>query len=395
VSEPQASTPSSKRSKILKSDEWIALVVAFGTLGTIGAYTMTRDRGGLFANTARNEQQAEADGTASDASDGLGGNGAIAEIERRARDANERISTQLDEAGAIAETGTSALGLRSVGSPADRPAVSASRSTGAAGAAGAAGLAGAAGAAGAADSSAGADGAAAAGDASSVGTAGESVEPGAPIVESGAASVSGDITATSAPTDFSDVSADRWSKPFIDGLSERGLISGMPDGTFAPERPVTRAELAAQIQQIFDRDENLRDSIAFGDVSSDYWARAAIDKAVAIGFLSGYPNSQFGPDRPVSRLEVAISLATGLGLNPSENPMEVLAVFPDATDIAAWAQPKTAAATQAGFAIVDPARPTFNPDAPATREVVAAMLYQALVRAGKAEPIASDRLVTP
>ncbi|MGD1903965.1 MAG: S-layer homology domain-containing protein [Geitlerinemataceae cyanobacterium] len=392
MSESKASPPA-KRSKALRSDEWLALFVAFGTLGTLGATIVTRgDRGDAFNFPNRAEQQLD-----DNASAGRADSSADRDAEREMGDrdiddadaadaANRRTSTtgralntigsRAREAGALA-AGAGALSSRGRGANSQTPTTEEARGD----ASGAGAIAGDDGATDAA--AAGANG----------GADGET--GGGPVAAEGSASVSENIAETAEAANFTDLPADRWSKPFIDGLSKRELVSGFPNGTFAPDRPVTRAELAAQIQKIFDRDENLSDSIAFSDVGGDYWARTAIDKSVEIGFLSGYPNARFAPERPVSRLEVAIALATGLGLGPSGDPAATLAVYSDAAAFPDWAKPKLAAATQAGLIVIDPEVSAFDPDVPASREVVAAMMYQALVDAGQAEPIDSDRLVRP
>jgi hypothetical protein len=379
VPDPQISAQDPKRSKLPRNDEWLALIVAFGTIGGIAAYSTMRgpsgslfslailiDRPQVLAQPSTSDSDADA---AIEANSGLFSANSLGDRSALNRTAKQMESTikglgVLGGAGlAISEPSRSQAAL-----------LDASKRE--------------------ADQSQ-ADEATASGTASGTASNAASDAVGLPEVAAGSASVATNLEATSSPVVFSDVADDRWSKPFIDGLSKRDLISGFPDGTFAPDRPVTRAELAAQIQKIFERDTNLRDSIAFTDVDTEYWGQAAIDKSVKIGFLSGYPNAIFAPDKSVSRLEVAVALATGLGLNPSDSPDTVLTLFPDAKEIPGWAKPKIAAATQAGFAVVDPELQKFDPSAPATREVVATMMYQALVWAQQAESIDSDRVVRP
>jgi hypothetical protein len=374
VPEPQDASPVPQRSKRLQIDEWVALIVAFGVIGGILAYSLLRDRSsGTFSLTMwRNQSQLSASITTTEANSDASGasdqaNRPTAETPGTAQRLGNQANATIKGFGALIGSGLLNPDLSRSQADSDSPQ-----------------------AIGATDPQPPSES-----ETVEANPASTATEAGLPEIEAGSASVATDLNATSAPVAFSDVSDDRWSKPFIDELSRRKLISGFPDGTFAPDRPVTRAELAAQIQQIFERDERLRDLIAFSDVSADYWGRAAIDKSVEIGFLNGYPNAIFSPDKSVSRLEVAIALATGLGLIPSENPEAVLAIFPDAKAIPGWAKSKIAAATQAGFAVVDPELKTFDPSTAATREVVAVMMYQALVWAEQAEPLTSDWLVRP
>ena len=387
VPDPQAP----QQSKRLEKDEWIALLVAFGTIGGIGAHVMLRDRmGGEFSLSGLRDEASQSIADVSEANEAETASPEVgAEVDRDVtggdRDASDRTASQnmaalaagvgaaVPSGLAVSESWESAATSRTYGRSATDPS-DADRSP-------------------AATESSTRDATA---DRASDSTAAETgAESGSPDVTAGAASVSTDLEATSEPIAFTDVADDRWSKPFIDELSKRELVSGMPDTTFAPDRPVTRGELAAQIQKIFERDERLQDSITFTDVAGDYWGQAAIDKAVTIGFMSGYPNAVFAPDKSVSNLEVAVALATGLGLAPSDDPETVLAIFTDGQEIRDWARPKLAAATQAGFIVIDPEQSTLDPEAPATREVVAVMMYQALVWAQQAEPIESDRIARP
>ncbi|MGB7484687.1 MAG: S-layer homology domain-containing protein, partial [Phormidesmis sp.] len=77
----------------------------------------------------------------------------------------------------------------------------------------------------------------------------------------------------SSPIDieFSDIPADYWANPYLLGLSELGIISGFPDGTFRPSQPVTRAEFAAILNKAFPQPLG-SSALSFDDVSEDYWA---------------------------------------------------------------------------------------------------------------------------
>lgn len=197
-----------------------------------------------------------------------------------------------------------------------------------------------------------------------------------------------------APKAFSDVPANHWAHLFIAGLSARGVTMGFPDGTFRPDQPVSRAELAAQIEKVFNLDDR-QPPTTFNDVAGDFWAATAIKNTNQGGFLNGYPNRIFGPEREVSRLELLIALATGLQLPLPDNPDQILQVYQDQGQIPQWAKPKLAAATQAGLVTSSPNVKQLNPNNSATRADVASMMYQALVQAGKADPVPSASIVRP
>lgn len=189
---------------------------------------------------------------------------------------------------------------------------------------------------------------------------------------------------------FTDVPADYWAKPYIDTLTARGVLDGLPEGTFAPDRPLTRAEFAAQIAKAFDL-QPVQTSASFVDVPADYWAAPAIEQSVAMGFLKGYPQGTFQPNQTVTRLQVIVALATGLALRPTANAEESLQQYTDQTAIPAWAKEKVAAAIAADILSATPdSTRQLRPNEPATRAEVAALMYRALAYLGSVEPVRED-----
>lgn len=196
-----------------------------------------------------------------------------------------------------------------------------------------------------------------------------------------------------APT-FPDVPANYWAYPFITALTQRGDLSGFPDGTFRPNQPVTRAEFSAMIQDTFSQTKQ-QTPLSFPDVPGDYWAASAIDTAVQTGFLKGYPEGVFQPNQPIPIVQVLVALSNGLRLAPPATPDQTVQLFRDRDQIPAYAIPATAAAAQSGLVVNYPNPDILSPNQPATRAQVAAMLYQALVATGQAEPISSNYIVRP
>ncbi|MBE7381631.1 MAG: S-layer homology domain-containing protein [Leptolyngbya sp. SIO1E4] len=196
-----------------------------------------------------------------------------------------------------------------------------------------------------------------------------------------------DVPVTRAPLVFSDVPDTHWAKVYIDALTARGILNGLPDGSYAPDRPMTRAELSVQVAQAFEV-EPTQDPQLFTDIPQDYWAAATIDEAVATGFMKGYPNQVFQPNQTVPRVQVLVALSTGLSLPESPISAGTLQPYQDQSAIPEWARDKVAAALESGI-ITPPADGTaqLRPNAPATRAEVAAMLYHALTYMGKVEPI--------
>jgi parallel beta-helix repeat protein len=191
---------------------------------------------------------------------------------------------------------------------------------------------------------------------------------------------------------FSDIEG-HWAKDFIVELASKGVINGLPDGTFRPDKKMTRAEYAALLATAFDpRPE--RATVKFQDVPSSHWAKAAIDKTYEGGFLSGFSETTFGPNLNVQRLQVLLSLVNGLDL--SGGSAELLNQYDDRDQIPTWAEPAVATATQKQFVVNHPDVRKLHPDQDATRADVAAMVYQALKDANKwnLSGINSDYIVT-
>jgi len=185
------------------------------------------------------------------------------------------------------------------------------------------------------------------------------------------------------PLSFSDVPADYWAKPYIDALTARGVLNGLPGGTYAPERPMTRAEFATQIAQAF-KVADTQSAQDFTDIPADYWAASTIQEAVMTGFMKGYPGQVFQPDQTVPRAQVLVAIATGLSL--PESSAATLQSYTDQSDVPTWATDKVAAALEAGL-VSPPSNTPLRPNEPATRAEVAAILYNALVYMGKVDPI--------
>lgn len=196
------------------------------------------------------------------------------------------------------------------------------------------------------------------------------------------------------PIAFSDVPDNYWANHFIVALSQRQIIAGFPNGSFEPNKPVTRAELASIIEKLFDK-ANTNEAIAFQDIPNDYWATPAIEEAVKTGFMKGYPGAIFRPSENVPRVQVLVALVSGLDTAPKSTPEETLDIYQDQEQIPKWAREKVASATQSGLVVNYPNRELLQPNQPATRAEVAAMIHQALVLSGQAPEYSSPYIIPP
>jgi uncharacterized surface protein with fasciclin (FAS1) repeats len=201
-------------------------------------------------------------------------------------------------------------------------------------------------------------------------------------------------SATPTPTstvNLSDVSSDYWARPFIQVLAQNNVISGFPDGSFRPNQAVTRAEFAALIQKAFNNQNRVRQLSpgGFSDVPAGYWAASAIQQAYETGFLAGYPGNVFLPNQQIPKVQAIVALTNGLGLSGGD-PSTLSTYYNDASAIPEYAAGSVAAATQGNLVVNYPDVKQLNPQQPLTRAEAAALLYQALARQGRLQPIASN-----
>jgi hypothetical protein len=169
------------------------------------------------------------------------------------------------------------------------------------------------------------------------------------------------------------------------------LISGFSDGTFKPDAKMSRAEYAALIVKAFNPTAK-REATKFADISDDFWAKDVIQQAYRGQFLSGFPNNTFRPKDEVQRVQVIVSLVSGLGLSAGD--ANALATYDDRTSIPDYAKDEVATATKKQIVVNHPQLKQLNPTKDATRAEVAAMVYQALVDAKQVSAIDSPYIVS-
>ncbi len=202
------------------------------------------------------------------------------------------------------------------------------------------------------------------------------------------------VPPTDLPIKISDMPAEHWAYPFVVGLHQEGIIENFPDGKFNPDQPVTRAELAAQIQRAYKLAAEQK-PLSFPDMPDNAGASGAIEHAVNTGFMSGYAEGDFRPDQPIPRYQVWVTLVSGLGIDPLANPDPNLQRFEDSSQLPNWAKGQVAAATESALVVKNPDSDRLDPLQPATRAEVATMVYQSLVKDGKVVAINSDYVVKP
>ncbi|MCH5353183.1 MAG: S-layer homology domain-containing protein [Acutalibacter sp.] len=116
--------------------------------------------------------------------------------------------------------------------------------------------------------------------------------------------------AHSTVSQFTDVPLTQWYGQAVNALGQVGVFHGYGDGTFHPNAPITRAELVAALANCVP---SAAADNPFSDISSGNWAYRAILTAVANQWISGYTDGTFRPDKTITRAETVVILNKALG----------------------------------------------------------------------------------
>ena len=134
---------------------------------------------------------------------------------------------------------------------------------------------------------------------------------------------------------YSDVAATAWYNTAVSTLSSMGIITGYPDGTFRPNAAITRAEFAA-IAARFDNDGD-KTAAKFSDIAT-HWAKDEISIAYNNGWITGYPDGTFGPQRDITRAETMTLVNRVLNRQPEteDDLLPNMTVWTDNANPKAW-----------------------------------------------------------
>lgn len=175
---------------------------------------------------------------------------------------------------------------------------------------------------------------------------------------------------------FSDVQPAHWARPEVEFLASLRLAGGYPDGSFQPERPVTRAEFVQFLVAAggFPADEPPPPN--FADVPADAWFYRPVAAARAAGLVVGEgrpEGSVFRPQDGVTRAEAAVMLTRAAGPAAAHERGRAALDFTDAARIPDWAAGAVAVAREQGLLTGYPDG-RFAPAAAVTRAEAAAMV---------------------
>ena len=127
---------------------------------------------------------------------------------------------------------------------------------------------------------------------------------------------------------FADVANGKWFNKAVSTMAKLGIVKGRSAETFAPDAPITRAEFAAICARFNTKPTNTSNS--FSDISG-HWAEAEIERAVAFGWIAGYPDGTFRPDTYITRAEAMTMINRVLCRMPQDEKdlLRTMVVWPD------------------------------------------------------------------
>lgn len=135
---------------------------------------------------------------------------------------------------------------------------------------------------------------------------------------------------------FSDVAKGKWYNRAISTLAKAGIIKGDPAGTYRPDDPITRAEMAAIIARFGDFKEGGK---TFNDISG-HWAQKYIELAASNGWINGNPDGTFKPNNNITRAETVAMINRVLDRQTKDVsdllPVAQMTNWSDNMDTAKW-----------------------------------------------------------
>ncbi|OWR28360.1 hypothetical protein CDO73_19005 [Saccharibacillus sp. O23] len=177
---------------------------------------------------------------------------------------------------------------------------------------------------------------------------------------------------------FGDI-AGHWAQAPIEELASRLIVDGTGTDAFAPARNVTRAEFAALIVRSLGLTPNASAAAFFKDTDGGAWYAEAVGTAVGAGFMSGYPDGTFRPNAPITRQEMAVVLSqaaefAGFALQADASAASRLG---DLNEAPAWSREALAGLISFGI-MQGRADGRIAPGAEATRAETAALIEKLL-----------------
>lgn len=175
---------------------------------------------------------------------------------------------------------------------------------------------------------------------------------------------------------FNDIGGVPWAQEAINTMASLGIINGMDENTYAPSDNITRAQFAKLIIKTLGLTGTA--SEPFKDVTSKDWFYNDVALAYKHGIINGVSSTEFAPNKPITRQEMAVMMVRAIQLNQSIKAKDInsaLKPFKDRNQIADWAKESVAIAVEQGL-MNGVSTDTFSPTTNATRAQSAVIMYR-------------------
>ncbi|WP_158606505.1 fibronectin type III domain-containing protein [Paenibacillus ginsengarvi] len=183
---------------------------------------------------------------------------------------------------------------------------------------------------------------------------------------------------------FDDI-AGHWAKASIEDMASRLVVNGVKAGEYKPDQEITRAEFTAIVVRALGL-RTAGKAPAFTDMKTSDWSYEAVSVAATYGLVQGYEDGTFGPDRKITRQEAMAILYKAMSLTMmdtqavSGQQVKLLAAFTDSSLLSDWAA--SAAALHIRYGIIEGSGDQLRPQANMTRAETAAIVQRLLQKAG-------------
>ena len=131
------------------------------------------------------------------------------------------------------------------------------------------------------------------------------------------------------PNRFADIDGSEWYAQAVNYLADAGILTGYADGTFGPERSITRSEFAALISRFTEPGSTAANP--FADVPAGHWAHDYVATAYQKGWIHGYPDQSFRPESAITRGEIIkiVNYMLGRGIQAQDVPEALRSMYTD------------------------------------------------------------------
>lgn len=172
---------------------------------------------------------------------------------------------------------------------------------------------------------------------------------------------------------FSDMAGYEWAKESVDALYEKGIVSGVGDGKFAPDKAVTREEMLAMLIRAYGVSIEVVPNASFADVPESSWFAPYVAAGYAKGYVNGISATEFGAGANVTRQDASV-MAYNIAKAFGKNFTEATADFADNNEISEYA--KTAVYALKGTGVINgKGEGNFAPKAGCTRAEAAIIIF--------------------